>query len=351
MGVDGRERWRVLLLALWVTGGTALSAAAADYIIIERAEQNYCGERPAYFGAWLLGGGGCMSIVGPGYTGGIESRWTEQMVAIGYDRGPNGVAEWGGGDDVALGPVSATWSISDTAFEAHSGLHCLTDSPDGLYGENWDVSATIDRTFDLGGYDTIELSFWHHWNLRYNSQLDSCVVEVRTAGSSDWEWLTGYHYACGFHGVFYEETLDLAAYADSVVSLRFRLISGPSYESDGWFIDDVRLLADGELLFFDDLENGTDRWILENEWGLTGQATELIYLDRNNIPMVFPVSRDIYGVRCASINPLTGLMRAIPVGLPTQMFEGEGYTWVVATHNGSRDATMVYNSAMCYVPE
>jgi len=324
----------------------------ADYILIQRAEQTHVGERPVVDTFWKLGGGGCMSLVGPGFNGGLESRWTEDMDAMGYHRGPNGIAEHGGGDDIELGTVRATWSISDTAYDAHSGMFSLTDSPDGPYDRDWDYAATIAQAFDFAGADSIELSFWHHWNFRYNSQSDYGRVEVSYDGLDGWETVVTYNYAGGFHGVFFEERVDLSAYADSGdVMIRFFIHSGPSSHADGWFIDDLLLMADGEIVFSDDFESGTDSWTLDGEWGLKGATTEVVYLDRTGDPLYFPVSRDIYGVPLATIDAETGAMIANPVGLPTLLFEGEGYTWVVARYNGAQDAVMVYHSAQCWVPE
>jgi hypothetical protein len=55
--------------------------------------------------------------------GGVKSP-TEQFVALGYLRGPNGVAENGGGDDVGLGPVQAAYSFT---LLTHHARYDVTD--------------------------------------------------------------------------------------------------------------------------------------------------------------------------------------------------------------------------------
>jgi hypothetical protein len=324
-------------------------SSRVDYIDIQEAPQNYCGTRPANTGQWQIGGGGCLALVAAGPSGGESSRWNEQMVAIGYNRGPNGVAEWGGGDDVSLGPVEATWSISEVANEAHSGEWCLTDSPDGLYPNSSVTSATIDRTFDLNGFGTVTLRFFHHWHMRHNAPNDDCDLDIRVNGGA-WSTIATYEYQCGFHGSFVDQAVDLTAYVGDTVELRFTLASSSSARSDGWYIDDVLLEADGEVLFADDFETGTDGWILGGTWGLTGDVTQLIKPDRDEVALTFPISRDRLGNLLATVNG-DGLVESIPVALPTPVAAGVGYVWVVAEHGGLSDGVMIYQGAMLFVPE
>lgn len=92
---------------------------------------------------------GCARIIGTqSYVGGLYEP-TEEFVANGWDNGPNGINEYGGGDDVFQGAVNALWS---TTVAANVGR---IDSSTGLYvafnvtGEG-DVQANF-----LGRTDTV----------------------------------------------------------------------------------------------------------------------------------------------------------------------------------------------------
>jgi hypothetical protein len=341
-------RWAALAAVACASFG---SAPPVDYIRIERLAGEAVGAAPPHDGSWAPPGGGCLSIAGPEMSGGAPERWVERLVAVAEHRGPNGVAEWGGGDDVAIGPTSAMWASADSADLAHSGRYCLTDSPNGPYGPLWDRSATIADTLDLAAAGEVSLTFWTHWLMGYHSGVDYGTVEVRRAGAPDWEVQRDYRYGGGTYGAFLDEAIDLSAYAGDPIQIRFRIRTSGGNHADGWFIDDVAVSADGETLFRDDFESGVDRWILDGDWGLIGAVTELIFNDRNQAPVAFTPGLDLLGAPCADVDPATGTVTALPVPLPTPTGRGVGYSWVVARRGASRDAVLVRHGPPIFVPE
>ncbi len=326
-------------------------ASTVDYIMIAEQDESHPGERPpaTVGGTWVLAGGGCLAIRGPLGIGGLDVRKSQDLDAIGYSRGPNGVTEWGLGDDIEIGPVAASWAISDTASDAHSGQFALCDSPEGMYPEFDSFAATVATPLAIPAAESVVLRFWHHWNFRFNAFSDTGTVEVRTTG--DWEVLETYTFVAGFVGSFWPGEVDLSAYAGQTIELRFVTTSSPAYEAEGWTIDDVLLLADGEVVFIDDFESGTGQWLLEGLWGLVGPRTTYVVEDRNFNDVVYPISRDLFGVPVATIDPVSGVVTPNTVGLPTAVDEGIGYLWVVATYGDLRDGTMLRVMPPSFVQE
>jgi hypothetical protein len=273
------------------------------------------------------------------------------MVCEGWSRGPNGVAEWGRGDDVPVAEVSATWAISDTAWDAHSGTQALTDSPQGLYAGSSNTAAVLAAPLDLTDAAGASLRFFHRWDLRYGfPPSDSASVEVRADGG-DWRVLRSYRYVGGAIGSYLYEEIDLSSEVGGTLELRFVVRTSPGNPGDGWVIDDVLVLTEREVLLDHDFEDGTAGWTLEGDWGLTVPLTEIRSVDRDQNPLVFPVSRDVYGQRCASIDPDTGDLVPEPVPVPTPIRAGEGYTWVTASYGGHVDARLVRVGPPTFVPE
>jgi len=334
----------VLCVAGTLTASLARSQSThVDYLLIDRMDQTYVGSFPQHAHDWVLPGGGCLTIVGPGFAGSNPTRTTDHLVAIGYNHGPNGVKEWGAGDDVLLGPVSATWSVAPTANEAHSGSFCLTDSPGGYYSTNQNLSATINRTFNLAGRGDIDVSYFHHWENGYSGGAQ-IRLEIR-ANAGAWTTLKTYAFVGGWHGSYLAESVDLSSYSGQTIELRFRIATGSSSPCDGWYIDDVHLQADGEVLFHEDFETGTDGWLLDAPWGLLGSVTDTPYLTGDS------VSKDRFGAFLCTINATTGELKANPVTVPTQTRQGMGYAWVTASLGSLTDGVMVYSGAPEYVPE
>jgi hypothetical protein len=327
-----------LLVLLGPTAASAQSKAV-DYILIERMEQTFVGQHPLNSHDWMLPGGGCLAITGPGGVGGNPQRTSQQMVANGWNAGPNGVVEWGRGDDLNVGPVDATWSVETSANAAHSGVSCLTDSPAGMSAS--DASATVTTVFDLSGHSQAALTFWHHWEGSYGSGGNVMYVETRV-GAGAWQTRETYTYFGGIDGSYVHETVDLTPVAgNAAVQVRFRVDASTG---NGWTIDDILLLADGEVLFIEDFETGTDGWSLAGTWGLLGTITDTPYLPNDAL------GTDRLGNPLISIDT-DGVVTPVPVGLPTGTREGMGYGWVQATFEGHEDGVLVYAGAMSYVPE
>ncbi|NLI97780.1 hypothetical protein GX441_03865 [bacterium] len=118
----------------------------------------------------------------------------------------------------------------------HSKKYCITDSPDGLYGNNAFYYLESGK-FDLRNKLNLELTFWHHYEME--NGFDWCLLEVRTESSPDWTTLKRWSRT---QKSWVREYFDLSEYSGSKeFQLRFVLQSDNEKNEDGWFIDDILL--------------------------------------------------------------------------------------------------------------
>jgi carboxypeptidase T len=145
------------------------------------------------------------------------------------------------------------WGLSSTN---HTPPSSFTDSPSGNYVANIDRSLTLTNGLSLLGASSVTLNFWTRWDLE--SGYDFARVEVSTNSGSTWRSLRGRYTrlgsgdgtqpdtAYGLDGTqttWVEEQMDLSPFANRTIKLRFRLTSDGSVQGDGWYVDDIRVLA------------------------------------------------------------------------------------------------------------
>ncbi len=130
------------------------------------------------------------------------------------------------------GGTGGNWG---TASPGATGALSLQDSPGGNYGNNWDTY--VWTTVDLTGYSSANLTFTHRYDIE--SGYDYAYVEASSDGTN-WTQLASY---TGSQTAWQTETLDLSPFAGGVVYLRFRLVTDYSVTYDGWYVDDVQVVA------------------------------------------------------------------------------------------------------------
>jgi len=145
-------------------------------------------------------------------------------------------------DDVESGnlgwTVGGDWSI--ITGDAHSPDHAWTDSPGGNYDNNVDASL-ISPVFDLSDYESVVLSFWHHYALEQG--YDYGRVEYSLDGGST--WTAAASYSGEAQATWTQETLSLPLAGQPNARVRFRVRSDTLITRDGWYIDDVLLSGAG----------------------------------------------------------------------------------------------------------
>ena len=211
-------------------------------------------------------------VVSPSYEctritpGGIDEH-SAAFSALGFNRGPNAVAENQGGDDISLGPVTVVWAMPDSIYDAHSGTKGMTDSPDGPYGNNWNYAATLTSPVSLVGAASASLEFWHHYDLE--NGWDHGYVEVNSGAG--WNQVASFTGTLGSLGDFTQHTISLAAYVGQSIQVRFRIQTDGTVVRDGWVLDDVIVRTNGTPVFTDDFEAGLGNWTLPpGAWGVSG---------------------------------------------------------------------------------
>ena len=129
------------------------------------------------------------------------------------------------------------WNLNQ--IPSPSGSFCLSDSPDGEFVANADVSATFSTSLDLSASTDPVLNFWYKLGLGDGtSGYDYVYVEVSQDGGTEW---TQIWYSRGtVISTWTFLQLDLAEYKSSDVKIRFRLRADADTRlGDGWDIDDV----------------------------------------------------------------------------------------------------------------
>ncbi|MBC7081579.1 MAG: immune inhibitor A [Thermoplasmatales archaeon] len=152
------------------------------------------------------------------------------------------------------------------------------DEATGIYVNGVDEILVINRTFDFTGVTTATLSFETYYYIE--AGYDYGYVEVSNDCGMTWFRIESYTGNTG--GVWVTETLTLeegvtilySEYTDLYFTMptgfftdkmhfRFRFVSDELTAEKGWFIDDVMVVADGDTLFFDDMEDAAfsaDAW-------------------------------------------------------------------------------------------
>lgn len=120
--------------------------------------------------------------------------------------------------------------------------------------EDWDYAYVVVGTTDSGKIPEDLNSTDIHWQILDDDAL-GCTTENPNSGN----------FGCGLTGKNDWEELeaDLSEYAGQEIALRFEYITDAAVNQSGLAIDDVEILADGQSIFSDDVENGVGEWIAE----------------------------------------------------------------------------------------
>jgi hypothetical protein len=143
-------------------------------------------------------------------------------------------------DDYETGAMywsfEGTWGL--TTSQSYSPAHSLTESPNGNYTDNLDISANL-YGFSLESAEAAELSFWTKYSME--EDYDYMYLMISTNGT-DWTTLETFN---GTLNTWTKKTYSLDAYLlEPFVQIRFRFASDQSVTENGMFIDDFELYVD-----------------------------------------------------------------------------------------------------------
>ncbi len=158
--------------------------------------------------------------------------------------------------------VMAAWKSVNgwgrTNVAAHTGSWSYSESPNGNYLPSISSSMTLNSQFVFKNLAAAELHFWTKWHIETNG--DFGTVKVSTNNGITWSNVGGRYcqyagganaqkpeYAVGYQGVrkrWVHEVIDLTPFAkQNFLMFRFGFESDTYTNYDGWYIDDIRLLA------------------------------------------------------------------------------------------------------------
>ncbi|MDX2002841.1 MAG: M14 family zinc carboxypeptidase [Chitinophagales bacterium] len=150
----------------------------------------------------------------------------------------NSAVQWNG----AWATTTSTFTSSPSAF---------TDSPNGNYLPNTNSTFLLDTVIDLSQAVFAQLSFNAKWALEPG--YDFVMVQAK-AGNGSWQPLCGKYtkeWALsqneplydGFSNGWLREEMSLNDFLGSTIQLRFLLYSDDFVEEDGFYFDDLQVLA------------------------------------------------------------------------------------------------------------
>ncbi len=127
--------------------------------------------------------------------------------------------------------LEGTWGLATTAY--HSETHSLSESPDGQYTNDMDVSATMANPLDLSAAFGATLKFWAKWEIE--DGFDYMYIEITTDGTN-WIEIDAIDADSDWQELIY----DIGGFVGSShVTIRFRFFSDVGWVEEGMFIDDV----------------------------------------------------------------------------------------------------------------
>lgn len=127
------------------------------------------------------------------------------------------------------------WGLDD--LRKRSGAYSLSESPNGDYPDNANISATLKRGLDLSDVEEAKLTLWQMFAFQPG---DSGYVEASIDDGATWIQLG--ETVSGAVGAFQETEYMLTDVVGSDhVLVRFRFTSDEANSGPGWFIDDIAI--------------------------------------------------------------------------------------------------------------
>ncbi|MEZ4847351.1 MAG: M14 family zinc carboxypeptidase [Bacteroidia bacterium] len=141
-----------------------------------------------------------------------------------------------------LWQTSSTGLLWDTTYIAQcDGNVSIADSRYGNYQANASSFLTLKSPIDLQNSHFPKLEFWAKWSLE--PYRDYLYVEVKKTNENVWKQVPGtFGYNYTGHHPWMREQIDLSAFKDQLINLRFHLQSDFVVQGDGVYIDDLRIV-------------------------------------------------------------------------------------------------------------
>ncbi len=134
------------------------------------------------------------------------------------------------------------WAVSDRRSHSPPYAWATSPEPDTNYPPSADITLSYTDYFNLREVESPTLTFWHYFHF---ARGDRGYVEGRAGAEGRWVELAEFEeVSAGWRAT----SIPLDEFSrEPRFYLRFRFRSDKRDESEGWYIDDVRLVAGGEL--------------------------------------------------------------------------------------------------------
>ncbi len=228
------------------------------------------------------------------------------------------------------GSGSTSWGITNTAY--HSAPSSAADSPYGDYANDVSTALVLAQPLDLTQAVAAYLTFWHRYDIE--SGYDYGYVQVSNDGST-WTTLASY---TGHDNTWQAETLDVSDFAGDSLWIRFLFTSDYSVTYDGWYVDDIQVLA-----------NLNPEAVAEHEGDAVPQARPWLQARPGQIvfqiPVAGPVRLDLYDISGRRVATLFQgphpAHKGTQVALPSELRAGV-YLARLVTPAGTRTLRFVH---------
>jgi hypothetical protein len=142
-----------------------------------------------------------------------------------------------------------------TASKYTSAPYSFTDSPGGNYLANANATLTLNDNINLSGFIGATLEFQTQWDIE--ADWDYGQLLISTNNGSTWTPMAGMYTNPGvgsfqppgqplYDGTqltWVKESIDLSSYLGQQIKLRFMLKADGYIQADGWYVDDINLIA------------------------------------------------------------------------------------------------------------
>ncbi len=141
---------------------------------------------------------------------------------------------------------TAAWTFTGewatTTTQAFNGANSLTDSPSGLYLNNQTTTASINQSFDLS--NALDANIYFQMKYDIENGFDYCYVDVSANNGSTWTTtytINGENNLSNWIPV----TVNIGGFVGNTqVKVRWRMFTDQAYQSDGIYIDSLRIVSD-----------------------------------------------------------------------------------------------------------
>ena len=164
---------------------------------------------------------------------------------------PLNVAMYDEANDITNWTSTGGWNITTTKFV--SAPTSFTDSPGGSYTNNVTSSLRYNNQVGLTNVLGAVLEFDTQWAIE--TDWDYGQIQLSTNNGTTWISLTGQYTNSGTgsfqpsgeplydgtQSTWLHESIDISAYADQQITLRFYFRTDGSQTFDGWYVDNVKV--------------------------------------------------------------------------------------------------------------